>query len=322
VKSNGVRGTQQEECAMPAIGCQEAQEIVAEARKLVLRPWQLKPYSLVSWWDVEKFSAQAYFAIATDLERLRMKYRSPRIAGDAMFQKQIYTLSPEECQSASSVFNALAAHCSAIGLNTAAKIAAYTWDWLVSGEQAPTSAWMVQEIEKVQQVILVEMKNNLFLYLPIERAKWYLAPKEGWQEVIKQFPKTVIDIEEAGRCFACDRYAAAVFHGMQIAEVGAIEIGKLIEINDPKPGWPSTIREMKRIVQKEKYQDLKPVEQKHRALLEQLLPLMESMQDGWRHKISHVENKLVLLSGEFAPSVAEEILNATRAFMRRLATTL
>jgi len=49
---------------------------------------------------------------------------------------------------------------------------------------------------------------------------------------------------------------------------------------------------------------------------------MLGMQNAWRHKISHAANRLVLETGEFQPYVAEDILVATRAFMRTLATEL
>ncbi len=42
----------------------------------------------------------------------------------------------------------------------------------------------------------------------------------------------------------------------------------------------------------------------------------------WRNKISHAAGNLTVLKSEFVPDVAEEIMNATRVFMRRLATDL
>ena len=171
-----------------------------------------------------------------------------------------------------------------------------------------------------------EMQNQLFLHLPLNQAKRYMSPFLGWEEVVRRFPNTTADIEEAVRCFACDRYAGAVFHAMLVAEFGAIEVGRLVAVGDPKPGWPGTIREMRRIVHGTKHggqpKPLTPLEHKHRNFLEQLLPLMESVQDGWRHKISHADNRIVFLSGEFSFQVAEEITTATRGFMRRLAMDL
>jgi hypothetical protein len=52
------------------------------------------------------------------------------------------------------------------------------------------------------------------------------------------------------------------------------------------------------------------------------LPFTEGIQKGLRNKIMHIDDKIVLISGEFLPDVAEEIISNTRAFMRLLATEL
>jgi hypothetical protein len=56
--------------------------------------------------------------------------------------------------------------------------------------------------------------------------------------------------------------------------------------------------------------------------LEQIQGTVEGLKNAWRNKISHVQGKLTLMSVEFSPEIAEEILLATRAFMRRLAEDL
>jgi len=177
------------------------------------------------------------------------------------------------------------------------------------------------EFDFISASIRREMKRTLFMYIPQERARFYLEPLKDWEAVTTRWPKTIHDIEEAAKCFACDRFDASVVQMMLVAEYGALEIGKLLEINDPKLGWPRVSTELKRITAA-KFPDLAPLEKKHFALLEQISPLMLAMQNAWRHKVSHADNRLVLLSGEFQPFVVEEIIFATRAFMRRLATDL
>jgi hypothetical protein len=46
------------------------------------------------------------------------------------------------------------------------------------------------------------------------------------------------------------------------------------------------------------------------------------MKESWRHKIDHVANKLEWMDTDFSPEVANEIITATRGFMRRLAAEL
>jgi hypothetical protein len=68
------------------------------------------------------------------------------------------------------------------------------------------------------------------------------------------------------------------------------------------------------------YSDLSPFQQNHFAFFEQVYGTIEALKNAWRNKVSHAQGKLTLLTGNFTPDIAEEILFATRAFMRRLAT--
>jgi len=55
-------------------------------------------------------------------------------------------------------------------------------------------------------------------------------------------------------------------------------------------------------------------------LIEQLDMTTEALKGAWRNKVSHAHGKLVLMTSDFAPNVAEEILVASGGFMRHLAT--
>jgi hypothetical protein len=284
-------------------------------------PWRNDPNKLVSWWDMEKFAAAEFYGIAVIIERQRSRLAHKR-PGGPLIGAHIYELSADELDQLSADFEGVAEKCKNLGLPVSEKTANSIKDIANGGQGKPHNRWAVQAIDNFQQTLFFETQNTLFLKVDYRRKTFYEEPLKEWEEVTRRFPAAVSDIEEASRCYACDRYAGAVFHAMLIAERGAVEIGKLIEINDPKPGWPSTIREMDRIVHKAKYDSLTALEQKHRPLLERLLPSMQAMQTGWRHKISHVEGRLVLINGEFSQQTAEEILIAVRGFMRNLAGEL
>jgi hypothetical protein len=60
--------------------------------------------------------------------------------------------------------------------------------------------------------------------------------------------------------------------------------------------------------------------QQHSQFLEQIDATIEALKSAWRNKISHAQNKLTLLTRDFSREVSEEIVFASRSFMRRLAT--
>jgi hypothetical protein len=70
------------------------------------------------------------------------------------------------------------------------------------------------------------------------------------------------------------------------------------------------------------YQDRSEVERQNAKLLEAFLPLMLSMKNSWRHKITHVDNRLEWLDVDYSPQIAKEIISSVRGFMCRLAAEL
>ncbi len=167
--------------------------------------------------------------------------------------------------------------------------------------------------------LLDELKNRQFLSMSFKETELYVQPRKGWEPIIDRFTDSVGDIEEAHKCFALSRYPAAVFHSLQIVEFGLIELGKAIGVADPKSGWTATTKALKKIIDTD-YRALTPFQQKHRDFFEQIYGTTEALKNAWRNKISHAQGRLTLLPGDFSPEVAEEILLATRSFMRRLAT--
>jgi hypothetical protein len=276
-------------------------------------PWRICP--LVSWWDVKDFEGTKLYIIGVLLRAVKNEELEPLVAQAVLSEDRRTTIEM--------TLRFVETECSRCGLVDSAAAVSQCRNYLLDIRHFQvTKEQAIGRIEELDRAIQRELKRHLFLYIAPDKEHWYRTPAEGWEEVIKRWDHVRDDIVEASKCFACDRYAAAVFHVILVAEAGAIEVGKLIEITDPKPGWNSVLREMDRILHRAKFPDLKPSEQEHYKLLEQLWPLMQGMKDAWRHKISHVENKLVLMTGDFSPQIAEDVIVATRAFMRRLVIDL
>ncbi|MGB0064554.1 MAG: hypothetical protein WBP85_08930 [Terracidiphilus sp.] len=166
-----------------------------------------------------------------------------------------------------------------------------------------------------------ELAARLFFGLPSGRAKYFSDAREGWKEVIERFPETVGDIEEMSKCFALSRYPGAVFHSLLIVECGVLHLGAYIEVTDPKRGWDATCRKLKALVDGGR-NTLPPKLACHFEFLEQVNQCIQTMKHAWRNKVNHVEGKLAVLRSEFTPDISEEIMMASRAFMRRLATEM
>jgi hypothetical protein len=166
-----------------------------------------------------------------------------------------------------------------------------------------------------------EMQLRSLFALTMKEAGYYNRPLEGWEETIARFPGATSDIEEAHKCFALGRYTASVFHSLQIVETGIIALGAMLVTPDPLKGWSATTGRLKKILAA-KYPDRTAFQRANGAFLEQIDATTEALKTAWRNKVSHAEGKLLLLSGDFTPAIAEEILYASRSFMRRLAADM
>lgn len=166
-----------------------------------------------------------------------------------------------------------------------------------------------------------ELSTKIFFQLPYSRKVLFEKPKETWEPIIERFPETVMDIEESAKCFVLSRYAASVFHAIQVIEHGLIALGTFLSVKDPISGWTAVANELKRIVSKN-YRERTDFEKQYFPFIEQMQATVEALKNAWRNKISHAQGRLILMSADFSPDITEEIRTATRAFMRRLATDL
>jgi hypothetical protein len=178
--------------------------------------------------------------------------------------------------------------------------------------------------ERMATMLCVTLENEIslrmFLAIPHESKAYFDSPRCGWEQVIDRFPDAVSDIEEMSRCYALSRYTASVFHSVQVIEHGLVAVGEWLGIRDPQSGWTAVSNKLKTITSS-KYSDRSPLERDHFNFIEQLHGTVEALKNAWRNKISHATGR-IKMGTDFIPDVAQEIIMASRALMRRLATDL
>ncbi len=292
-------------------------EIAEEGESASLAPWILAPYRLISWWDMQKFSAEAFVTIGSQLQMLKEEIGFG--GGLSTLTLETIVLDEVKREEISKLLSYIEIKCSEVSLRISAGCVAVLRGDLLAMQKIPRD-FAMGRISALQGTINVEMKQNLFLSVPQERAIYYTTPLREWEQILSRFSKLASDVEECSRCFACDRYAGSIFHALLIAEFGVIEVAKLFGVEGDKPGW-GALERLERINTKP-HKDKSDLEKKHAQFLGNVMPLMLAVKDSWRHKISHVENKLIWMDTVFSPQIAEEIISATRGFMRRLATDL
>jgi hypothetical protein len=268
-------------------------------------PWEDKPHGVVSLLDMLRLYADMFVQALFEMHAMEAKwYPSDGIIPDpSVVAAKLVGLQME---------------CVQHGLSNTAQKCGRVMEKCHSSR--PTFREIVADLKELRERLEDELQSECFLHLSPQEGRLYQEPLEEWKPVISRFSKLRHDIEECSKCFALTRYGAAIFHVLLIAEYGVIQVAELFSVAGDKPGWAALDR-LQRINDK-KYADKSPLEQRHADFLKNLLPLAFSMKDSWRHKISHIDNKLEWMDTDFSPEVAAEIISATRGFMRRLAGDL
>jgi len=176
----------------------------------------------------------------------------------------------------------------------------------------------------IQRDLSLTIENELslrrfFTLLP-EQARRYDQPFEGWEDIVAAFPDSTEDVEEMNVCFAMKRYSAAVFHSLLVSECGIVQLGRVLGVTDPKEGWDATCKKMESIF-RTGHSAVIPTGLDF-AFIEQVNVVVQAMKHAWRNKVNHAAGKLIVMKSGFGEPIADEIITATRAFMRTLAQGL
>jgi hypothetical protein len=178
---------------------------------------------------------------------------------------------------------------------------------------------LMHDCPRISLCLENELKRRVCFILPRESQVLYETPAKKWQKTLAAFPEAKDDIEEMSRCLAFGRHAAAVFHALLVVEHGIIDLGKFIDVADPKTGWDATYKKLKELL-KLGHNGIPDKFKPYFAFLEAINASLESMKVAWRNKISHADKRLTVLTSDFSERVTEEIIIASRSFMRLLAT--
>jgi hypothetical protein len=278
----------------------------------------LKYYSLVSLLDILQAHVEAYSRAAHVLTII-----SVLINEDKRNNKDVRKNTPL-LQRLKGHLEELLLHCeylpiTAVAISKLVKV--ISTPEIMSGWKQ-TSISLMGCIAEIQSRLEDELSQNLFFKLPQDKKKYFDNYKVGWEEVISRFPETESNIEEMSKCFALSRYAAAVYHACQAIESGLIYFGTFLEVPDPKSGWTAVTNRFTVLLEKTKYPDLPQKYKDCFGFLEQMRAVTQALKSAWRNKIDHAQSSLILMTVDFTPDIAEEIMMASRAFMRRLATEM
>lgn len=164
-----------------------------------------------------------------------------------------------------------------------------------------------REFEIYIGVLMDELKNQLFLFVPAERSYLYKAVPN-----LIGFPSAEVEMIHSGNCFALGEYTACVFHAMRAVEVGLDAVRANLGLstrNVNERSWGNICNDIKT-----------GISAKGRAWIKfdeytAIYATLVSLKDAWRNQTMHV-------AATYDDKEARMILENTRHFIARLSNNM
>jgi hypothetical protein len=278
--------------------------------QLSLPPWDEDRFRLLSLWEMLQFAAGRFVQVIILLDRFsraleRLQNPVPmRVAGELLRYNE-----------------ELREQLNKLGL-WGAEIASQRLSKTLELNPEPDPAMLRKDIEDVVSRVEDELAAVFFLHLSLDERRFYESaqPLFGMQ-VTEHFPSATYDIEEAGKCFALNRYTACVFHLMRALEVCltvlARELGvSLLRAEDNN--WDHILNQIDQVLQAQLQNGNEFSSPQLRGRVEfysGAAALLKNVNNAWLRSMTSVRRI-------YDQERARRIFNAVGEAMRHLATTL
>jgi hypothetical protein len=175
-----------------------------------------------------------------------------------------------------------------------------------------TDGKMSHYLERISSVIHSELSARLFFHIHPNKARYFEPVELFGKEVGLQFASAADDIAEAGKCLACDRSTAAVYHLGRVVEIGLKALAAHLGIG-ARSNWGMYSQDIDAEL-KNRLAGNKPKSPDDQFFAEVRITF-DAIRIAWRNPTMHVEKTHTV-------EQAEEIFSAVRQFIRHLATKL
>jgi hypothetical protein len=281
-------------------------------------PWETGSLSLWSLYDMLKAYGFIFCVTANNLSRISLPLHTDKSNG---------LLTDENKRQLVKLVSDIEVSCKDLDLPvTVAKI------WRIANiltNERVAIQEIKGELKHLNEVMQDEVKTKLFLSISPNAAALYTNPHPFGEAVSVAFPSALYDIQEAGKCFACERYTASVFHCMRSVEyimrvfawdrrATTVKNGKEYPID--MATWEEIIKALTDEVGKISNWPRTRGEVRTQALefYNSSMEEFRAMKDAWRNHIMHSRRSYI---AEDASQVMEHVKRLSKTLATRISET-
>jgi len=292
---------------------QELPEEVAVA--VAVLPWDLNPYRLVSWWDMERLSGQKLTAVLAILERIRCDVAThPNPTGidrefDFSGRRNEYGTQPRE--QVEQAMRSIEMSLEEMGLAVSRKLLFEIRNRIGATRHLSMSGpEIVASIDEVERRIRDELDSELFVHVSSSAASFFESASPFGQKVEAKFPTISEDVSEACMCIALERFTACVFHLMRVMELLVQTFGTAIGVSlVATKNWQNILDEANKAI---KAMDAKQPKTK---LYAEIAAHLYAVKLAWRNEVMHPK-------ATYTGEEARRIFESVKVFAESLAETI
>lgn len=235
----------------------------------------LQTNKLMSLWDMLRVYADKYIEMGYQISVFETVFFLADANGDK-------SLHPEEKEDLKEKLNVFLILCNELDLPTSSALIKSKLDDL------PENA---RELSMLLLAAKTELANQLFLFIPPHRAKFYENNTIVSEEVKIAFPLASDEIRVAGNCFASGLNTACVFHCMRAVEHGlralAGELGIVVDVQQ----WHTLIEQIEKEIRNQSSTLLKgSAKTETMQFYSEAAKEFMYFKDGWRNHVSHTRS--------------------------------
>ena len=176
-------------------------------------------------------------------------------------------------------------------------------------------ASFARDVMEVHTRLIDELRSRMFLVIPPERVSYYEKFQFG-SDVERAFPSAGYDAIEAGKCYACNRSTACVFHLMRVLEVGLRAFADRFGVVSDHTNWHKVIEEIEKAIRAMANDPNHTAHwREQQEFFSQAASYFMVLKNAWRNYTAHAR-------GKYTEEEAEVIFVNVRAFMQKLSARL